>query len=606
MDENIFYSTLNEPFALETEIEEIKQKISQIEEKLLIAEKEVDIIRRDKLESRLLVLESRLQQKENTLLLQQQQAEPLRRLIVVKTFTKFVSDCTCFLKLTRNHNFVDLDRVVDECAAHIYTQLPRETTVDEFRVPPLALTRFARGGKTVTLAEIFDKLKSDGRVNPILISFNGHGLTSFKPRAGETQTQSILRLIAVQLVDYTSEQAQNLIVDRNALDLHLGDGVVLLLDELNNVGPLDNEAAALLREMFLDRAGRFLVFTSHFPVSVEGEVSMASDFLGNQHKNARPRFRGVLTVNMSIASTLSELRSMSTACEALTEEGAAWLGYIPSLVYCTQTFSEMSPSDRFQHMSIPVEHDKKQEILHRFLEELLGGQRDQVVGQYYGAFASIGANSRVSYPLCYVTEIFTQLRIEKAVSVILDILGKLKYHLTSKQSGLAWECTVEVAIILRMLEAKWFGSPGPFHLVPDGTNPELAFRTLPDECHTLTDAKNRMDRIIAEYKTPTLIYVTSAYAKFPQVEGFVIYTSGLEGSEAKIVGFQMKSADRKPCKSMNETLVNGGAVLIRGNSLAKKPRAPKIGWTYMTSTQIRGLLGNSLLLAMPREWLQDP
>ena len=51
-------------------------------------------------------------------------------------------------------------------------------------------------------------------------------------------------------------------------------------------------------------------------------------------------------------------------------------------------------------------------------------------------------------------------------------MTKLESHLGSKHSGLAWECTVEVAIILRMLEALYFGYRGPFDIVPSETFPE--------------------------------------------------------------------------------------------------------------------------------------
>ena len=65
--------------------------------------------------------------------------------------------------------------------------------------------RFARGGKTTTIANVFDALKAAGGVNPILISFNGSGIPAFKHQNGETQTEAILRLIGVQLGDYTDQ-----------------------------------------------------------------------------------------------------------------------------------------------------------------------------------------------------------------------------------------------------------------------------------------------------------------------------------------------------------------------------------------------------------------
>jgi hypothetical protein len=310
--------------------------------------------------------------------------------------------------------------VTNDCLSIVYKQLPRETTHYD-RVPPLVLMRFARGGKTTTLASVFDKLKESGRVNPILISFSGSGKPAFKHQKGETQTQAILRLIGVQLGDYTPEQALNLVVDRDALEAHLGNNVVLLIDELNILGmPLDSGAAELLREMFLDRSGRFLVFTSHFPVSIEADALKAleaSDLLGKS-VNKPPSLRGVSTVNMSLGKTLTELRAMSKKCEGLTEEQAAWLAYIPSLIYLLMNFMGIhgivSPSMRFTQMNIVVLPDAKLDLLDRFVSQLLRGQRDPVVEHYYGAFASVDANGLVSYPLCYVKEIFVQLNNDNA------------------------------------------------------------------------------------------------------------------------------------------------------------------------------------------------
>jgi hypothetical protein len=143
-------------------------------------------------------------------------------------------------------------------------------------------------------------------------------------------------------------------------------------------------------------------------------------------------------------------------------------------------------------------------------------------------------------------------------------------------------------------------------MAPEETKPGVAFDTLPDECRTLENAKERMDKMIKGYTKPTLMYVVSEYPRFPVVEGFVVYTSGSLDSEAKFVGFQMKSSDRKPRKVIDKNVFSEGAVLVRGHSLAKNPRDPRDGWKYMTSKEVRGFLGNSLLLAMPREWLQDP
>ena len=130
-------------------------------------------------------------------------------------------------------------------------------------------------------------------------------------------------------------------------------------------------------------------------------------------------------------------------------------------------------------------------------------------------------------------EIFQLLCKDIAVTVLLENLSKLESYLSSSKhhsSGLAWECTVQVAIVLRMLDAnwdaRWLGLRGPFELVPAGVQPSLDFRTIPDECNTLRSARKFMYGIVVDYKCPTLIYVVSANACFPEVEGFLVYTDG--------------------------------------------------------------------------------
>jgi hypothetical protein len=291
----------------------------------------------------------------------------------------------------------------------------------------------------------------------------------------------------------------------------------------------------------------------------------------------------------------------------LTEERAAWLGYIPSLIYCTlNTHGGLTPKERFQQMAIAIAPNDKREVLKRFIQELLTGTQDSIVSRYYKGLMSVGKNYLVSYPLCYIREIFNQLNSCNAVAMLLQILNKLESHLDARHSGMEWECTVQIAIILRMLDASWLGSSGPFDIATEGINPDVAFRTLHSECDTVVKASEVIDSIIVQYKKPTLIYVDTANARFPQVEGFLVYTNGdQDPTTAKRVGFQMKKFDVKPRDVMNTDLINGEAFLIRGRVVAKNPREPRRGWSYMTSVQVRDFLGNSLLLAMPRDMLQD-
>ena len=72
--------------------------------------------------------------------------------------------------------------------------------------------------------------------------------------------------------------------------------------------------------------------------------------------------------------------------------------------------------------------------------------------------------------------------------VLLEIMHKLQSNLGSNHSGMAWESTVQVSIILRMLGSHWFGAELLF-LAPPGVKPDLDFATLPDECVSLEGAR---------------------------------------------------------------------------------------------------------------------
>jgi hypothetical protein len=263
---------------------------------------------------------------------------------------------------------------------------------------------------------------------------------------------------------------------------------------------------------------------------------------------------------------------------------------------------ELTPKRRFAALGIVVPGEKKQKLLHRFVTLLLTGARDNKFERYFGVLMSTGKNLKASIPLCYVLEIFVMLNVNDATVQIIKILRNLESHLEQVNSGMEWECSVQLAIVLRMLEAHWVGTSGPFNITPGEVKPELKFLNLPPECVSLKDAKVRMATFIETFDRPTLIYVDSCTALFPVVEGFVIYTSG-DARSAVIKGFQSKKANATPSQPIDLSDFNGGAVLVRG-SAPNNPRVePLTGWFYMTNEAVMEFLGNSLLLAIPREML---
>jgi hypothetical protein len=96
------------------------------------------------------------------------------------------------------NSLIGVDEVLKSAIQIIERELPRITdAAGSYRVPPMIISRLARGGKTTTLCLLFDELQRL-EMRPILITFN---TAYFQLRDGESQCQAILRLIASQLVN---------------------------------------------------------------------------------------------------------------------------------------------------------------------------------------------------------------------------------------------------------------------------------------------------------------------------------------------------------------------------------------------------------------------
>jgi hypothetical protein len=161
----------------------------------------------------------------------------------------------------------------------IFKQLPLfDEGEGTYRVPPLVLSRLGRGGKTNMLQLIFNELKKNENVAPIFISFNGN----FQRFPGESDEDCILRLIAVQFIDLprTEESKRyNFQFEKSEVLEHLaqsagGRSIVLIIDELNSLRtpPIGNTGAFLLRKEFLDKCGRYLVFSTHVEMNLDSVI----------------------------------------------------------------------------------------------------------------------------------------------------------------------------------------------------------------------------------------------------------------------------------------------------------------------------------------------
>ena len=190
-------------------------------------------------------------------------------------FVRSIDECSFSDPEYTPRHYVGMDLVVTQCLAEIRKRYRNVTTDDgTYRKSPLGISRLGRGGKSTVLRKLFNALKkSDMKVNPVYISFNGN----FKFQDGESQAQAILRLIASQLINTGGSTSVDLVCDEEYLEKYIRESerpFILLIDELNCLGnPLQTDAAILLRKMFLDPADRYLVFSTHVYLTVDSTVN---------------------------------------------------------------------------------------------------------------------------------------------------------------------------------------------------------------------------------------------------------------------------------------------------------------------------------------------
>ena len=270
------------------------------------------------------------------------------------------------------------------------------------RVKPLVYSRLARGSKSTFLIELFDALKAL-RYAPIVISFNG----SYQPCPGESQLSSIVRLIGAELMGVSPTQSMQYEFNGVQVLKHIeetseGRPVILLIDELNSLSqgqPLMVEAAQYLKNEFLDKANRFLVFTTHITLDVD--TTIISPFMHSAMTPPSPR--GFVAVHQPLSKDLMLLRNMSPTCAALTPVEVALYGGIPSLIFATKGPDQTTPRQRFQSQGIQIGEEEEGAVLRHFVTELLQGDKQHPDVRRFDMFASSPERGKVWWPMCYIS-----------------------------------------------------------------------------------------------------------------------------------------------------------------------------------------------------------
>ena len=495
-----------------------------------------------------------------------------------------------------------------------------------YRVPPLIFSRLARGGKSTWAAKLFDLLKGLG-YTPIIISFNG----GFMRREGEAPKAALLRMVALEFLDRGAVSNPAAVeCDEAALLQHIDStaeasaskGTVLIVDELNKLqdGPLDVDTSNLLKKEFLDKKGRYLVFTSHVPINVEDKLSLAMT-------SERGSLRNCEIAHVPTSMDLSLLRAMDPCCAALTRAEAALYGGIPSLIFTVKKFGAGVVTSRYNLECISIDQADAANVLRDFVRAVRSGRPEayrKTKAKRFCMLASLSEGSVLRWPLCFISCVLDDRQFADVVAIkglrFKRLVDSHSVLAQTEGSGKDWELLVEAGVLLRCLGAVLDESGtdmGPFTIGkggwPLGRPRAVARVSLLPDVMTLDSARDFIASHIDESldaEQARLVVFTPSFASFPSYDGFVVYTSGTtpsggggSGSSSRVVlAYQAKQGSEgmaRSCNVLPEWI--DAAYLVRGKPTSDETTRIKGNnkTFYLGYYDVLELLGCSLENLMP-------
>ncbi len=294
-----------------------------------------------------------------------------------------------------------------------------------YRKPPILISRLARGGKTTALLALFDRLKDDGN-NVMFISFNNS--SNFMRLEEESEEEAFYRVIAAQLVDSNGYEGK-VVPDWETLDRHIGvRPFVLLVDEINALSfPVSGKLSIILKKYFLDKANRFLVISSHFPVDLELEFN----------RESAGSLRSCEVLSLPTCTKIKLIRKMSDKCSHISVPTVAYYGGFPSLLYSRFQNEDFDPDQWFLRSKFAAVKSKNS-FLPDFVDELLEGKLMLTHADIRGfdKLASLRTiyvggrkEQRIHWPLCYIHCILEQV-VGPAAKEIVSLICNFQFAIS--------------------------------------------------------------------------------------------------------------------------------------------------------------------------------
>lgn len=506
------------------------------------------------------------------------------------------------------------------------------------RVPPMAVVRCSRGGKTRFLYEIANEMRGYNKsigsnVACIYVSFNDY--SSLEPWEHDDPLQALLRRIAFEArrkeSDDPTKGRTQLFSDfvnteptwseESFLEWIGSTPCLLLVDELNNLRLLketgDCKAARdfcrFVKKNFIGMKNRYFLFSSH----VVSALPFFAMYLDASHGSSRsvelqelplvPSLKAALVLNPNISSTRE----------------AVYYGRMPAMIF------ESRPTRKDRNGKL-VSRSKKSiagkrewavksfierttdydDALKRILESLVTGFSSTIPEELHILLDSApdrdGLMYKVRWVLVHLQYVlgelgrvsFANCQLAESLSGYCDLLNP------KEESGEGWENLFVLFLVARCLIGKphddfvpvdWFQLK-KFPKVNLNTcyNSELNDNKLFSACKTW----NELRKGIVHSKEPALSIFYPTHSSFEVYDVIVVYSHNCKGQS--VYGYQLKEGKAQRGHSAADGVDR--SFFIQGAPPQKTvPRDDK-GWTVPNQIMIDSYFGESGHLWTPRRW----
>ena len=455
------------------------------------------------------------------------------------------------------------------------------------------ITSMARSGKTTLLNEVYRTLVADAKFEAILVTFNGQ--SGFTLRVGESPTVGFCRGLHEQLMGVTNHMAPSV----DALKDYLAKctkPLVLLVDELNSLTPdVDTELAILLREEFLDRPNRYLVFTCHHMMTL-------SEALGSRtgtEDSPRPSVPIGVPTSLVIAeynAIFGDARKISRVEIALWGGlcGLAWSiagGDFQAKPYFNERLLHCPPDN------LPADPDTHS----AFVKQICSGARHPKMTRYqrytYLPSTHLSKEGCPIWPLCYIAA-FLQFAGHPMLSNFIARMTSEASNNVEQESGIEWQAIVLAAVAIRIHSASIGDLTADVTMVVGQVQKDTQFMIvqLPYELVDVAGAEAYVrSRVTVESHLVVLAF--ASHSQFKIFDGLIIHFD--EGDITVRHGLQSKQGKAGAGSDVPE----GWSGFLFGGRAPQRTRPGKVsGWVNMDEDQVTDFLPVSLRGLLPAMW----